>query len=88
MTLARAEGLTVREEPYSIDQWRSDAKSGRLTEAFACGTSAFIAPVIEIDKRRIGAGTMGPITTTLRKKHRQVLHGEDSVYKHLLTPLS
>ena len=25
MTLARAEGLTVREEPYSIDQWREDA---------------------------------------------------------------
>src|SRR5262249_54029192 len=28
MTLARAEGLKVREEPYSIDQWQADAKSG------------------------------------------------------------
>lgn len=56
-------------------------------EVFACGTSAFVAPVIEIDKRRIGAGTMGPITTALREKHRQVLHGEDPVYKHLLTRL-
>jgi branched-chain amino acid aminotransferase len=56
-------------------------------EVFACGTSAFVAPVIEIDKRHIGTGTQRPLTTQLRKKHRQVLHGEDPVYGHLLTPL-
>ncbi len=38
LTIARAQGLTVREEPYAIDQWRADAASGRLVEAFACGT--------------------------------------------------
>ena len=30
LALARDEGLTVREERYSLDQWREDAKSGRL----------------------------------------------------------
>ncbi|MFX7879084.1 aminotransferase class IV, partial [Acinetobacter baumannii] len=27
ITLARDMGLTVREEPYSIDQWQADAQS-------------------------------------------------------------
>src|SRR6185437_15614861 len=36
LTLARAEGRAVREEHYSIDQWRADAASGRLRECFAC----------------------------------------------------
>lgn len=56
-------------------------------EAFACGTSAFVARIIEIDKRRIGAGAIGPVTARLREKHQQVLHGEDPTYQHLLTPI-
>jgi hypothetical protein len=42
--LARDAGRTVREERYSIDQWREDAASGRLREVFACGTAAASAP--------------------------------------------
>ena len=38
--LLREEGLQVREEPYSIDQWRADATKGRLLETMACGTGA------------------------------------------------
>src|SRR5690242_14913785 len=45
MRLARDRGLTVREELYSYDQWRADAASGRLREAFACGTAAVITPI-------------------------------------------
>lgn len=56
-------------------------------EVFACGTSAFVAPVIEIDKRKIGSGSIGPLTAQLREKHRQVLHGEDLAYGNLLTLL-
>lgn len=42
--LLRAREINVSEEPYSIDAWRADATSGRLSEAFACGTAAVIAP--------------------------------------------
>src|SRR6478672_7481273 len=45
ITLARGMGLTVREEPYAIEQWRADAESGRLTEAFACGTAAVVTAI-------------------------------------------
>jgi branched-chain amino acid aminotransferase len=45
LTLARDAGITVREEPYSIDQWKADAESGKLREAFACGTAAVVTPI-------------------------------------------
>ena len=56
--LARDMGLTVREEPYSIDQWKADAESGRLTEAFACGTAAVVTPIGKV-KEVDGEFTIG-----------------------------
>lgn len=68
--LARDMGLTVREEPYSIDQWQADAQSGRLTEAFACGTAAVVTPIGKVKGRKhgftIGDGHAGPVTERLK----------------------
>ena len=70
LVLARDRGLTVREERYSIDEWRADAASGRLVEAFACGTAAVvttIGEVVEAEGRfAIGNGVAGQVTTALR----------------------
>ena len=67
--LARDEGLTVREEPYAIDQWRADAKSGALAEAFACGTAAVVTPIGKVAgpdyEFVIGSGDTGPVTARL-----------------------
>ncbi len=54
-------------------------------EVFACGTSAFIAPIKEIDGRMIGNGDFGPISKKIREKHTKALHGEDAVYLKYLT---
>lgn len=56
-------------------------------EAFACGTSAYLAPVIEIDARRIGDKKTGPITKEISKKYLDILHGRDDKYRHLVTVL-
>src|SRR5208337_631561 len=48
ITLARAEGRTVREERFSYEQWKADAASGKVREAFACGTAAVVTPIGEI----------------------------------------
>lgn len=70
ITLARDMGVEVREEPYSIEQWRSDAQSGRLTEAFACGTAAVVTPIGRVKGKdgefAIGGGAAGPLTLRLR----------------------
>ncbi len=41
-------------------------------EVFACGTSAYVAPVIEIDARVIGGGTVGPITERVRQTYANI----------------
>lgn len=71
ITLARAQGLTVREERYAIDQWKRDAASGRLRESFACGTAAVVAPIGRVASPK-GSFTIGnpdvggPVTQRLR----------------------
>lgn len=70
--LLRDEGLTVREERYSIDQWRNDAQSGRLLETMACGTAAVVTPVGRVagpdGEFTIGSGGPGQLTAKLREK--------------------
>jgi branched-chain amino acid aminotransferase len=72
MLLARDGGLTVREEPYAIDQWQADAQSGRLTESFACGTAAVVTPVGKVTRGQssftIGAGGPGQVTAMLKER--------------------
>lgn len=70
LRLARDMGMTVREEPYSIEQWETDARSGRLTEAFACGTAAVVTPIGSVKGAEgeftIGGQSTGPLTMRLR----------------------
>ena len=72
LTLARDEGLTLREDRYSIDQWRKDSASGRLVETFACGTAAVVTPVGKVCSHEgeftVGAGGPGPITQRLKDR--------------------
>jgi branched-chain amino acid aminotransferase len=74
LALAREEGLTVREERYSIDQWRADAASGKLLETFACGTAAVVTPVGKVSDTdsSFTIGTGGPGQTTGKLKERLV----------------
>ncbi|MCP1230865.1 branched-chain amino acid aminotransferase [Acetobacter indonesiensis] len=71
LTLARDKGLTVREEPYAIDQLYADANSGRLREVFACGTAAVVTPIGTLKSAEgdcvINNGQTGELTAALRK---------------------
>lgn len=79
ITLARDAGLTVREEPYAIDQWQADAESGKLTESFACGTAAVVTPVGKVTRGEtsftIGAGGPGQVTAMLKDKLVSIQRG-------------
>ena len=79
LEIARDEGMPVLERDIDLTELYV------AEEAFACGTSAFVAPIIEIDKRTIGTGAMGPITKNLQAKHTAILHSKDSRYANLLT---
>jgi branched-chain amino acid aminotransferase len=77
--LAHDEGLTVREERYSIDQWRADAMSGRLREAFACGTAAVVTSIGMVQDEgqsfTIGSGGPGQLTERLRARLVDIQRG-------------
>ena len=80
LQLARDEGLTVKEERYSIDQWREDAASGRLVEAFACGTAAVVTPVGKVASHdgafTVGSGGPGQLTQKLKNRLVSIQRGE------------
>ena len=77
--IARDEGLTVREEPYAIDQWRADTASGALAEAFACGTAAVVTPIGRVAGPDygfpIGNGDTGPVTARLSARLDAIQRG-------------
>lgn len=80
LELARAEGLTVREERYAFDQWRADAASGALLETFACGTAAVVTAVGRVaghfGEFTVGSGGPGQLTQKLRQQLVAIQRGE------------
>jgi len=57
-------------------------------EVFACGTSTYIAPVIEVDARVVNGGRAGPVTERISEKYHAVLRGQDADFEGLVTHLT
>ncbi len=81
MTLARDElGVPVverdidRTELYTAD------------ECFMTGTAAHVTPVVELDRRAIGTGKMGPITSEIVRLYFDIITGKNPKYLHWCTP--
>ena len=82
LILCREElGLTVierqvgRTETYVAD------------EVFFCGTGAQVSPVIEVDRRPVGSGKIGPITARIQQLYFEVVKGNHAKYRRWCTPV-
>ena len=79
--LAQDEGIPVeirridRSELYVAD------------EMFLCGTGVQVSPVVEIDHRKIGSGTVGPIARLIKDRYFAAVRGRLPQYEHWLTPI-
>lgn len=62
------ERLISRDELYSAD------------EVFFTGTAAEVTPVREIDNRKVGDGTRGPVTKRLQERFFQVVRGPEDLH--------
>lgn len=80
--LAKEAGIEVEQRTVDLTELYIAA------EVFASGTSAYVAPIIEVDARKIGDGKIGPLTQKIKKLHQNVLHGEDTHRTDWLTSLS
>jgi branched-chain amino acid aminotransferase len=70
LELAREMGIATEERAIDLTElYIAD-------EVFACGTSAFVAPVIEIDRRMIGEGAQGALTERVRVAYQAMMRGE------------
>jgi branched-chain amino acid aminotransferase len=80
LTLAADQGFAVREGDVRVDEWRKECADGTITEVFACGTAAVVAPVGEACTAdggwRVGSGTAGPVTLALRERLLAIQHGQ------------
>jgi len=56
-------------------------------EVFLCGTGAQVSPVVEIDKRSIGSGGVGPLTVALQQAYFDVVRGVNRAYSAWLRPV-
>jgi branched-chain amino acid aminotransferase len=79
LQLAREQGFRAEERKITVDEWRADVQSGRMTEAFACGTAAVITPVGHVKSRKgdwtINHGETGPVAAKLRETLLNLQHG-------------
>ena len=72
IVLAEEKGLRVEQRPYSFAEWQDDATSGKLVEAFACGTAAVLAGIGLVrhagGEFLVGDGETGKLTNELRQE--------------------
>lgn len=82
LAMAKDLGIEVREKRITRDEvYIAD-------EAFFTGTAAEVTPIRELDRRSIGEGVRGPITTQLQKLFFDIVHGRNPAYLDWLTPVA
>ncbi|MEI2690607.1 MAG: branched-chain amino acid transaminase [Anaerolineae bacterium] len=82
MELAAAE-LNIEVQEREIDRTELYV----CDELFFCGTGVQVAAITAVDRRPVGAGVMGPITTALRDLYFDVVRGHVAQYRHWNTPV-
>lgn len=79
LTVAKDLGYRTEEGMINIDEWRDGVASGEISEIFACGTAAVIAPVGQAKSAAgtwvTGDGTPGRITMEIRNQLLGIQHG-------------
>ena len=56
-------------------------------EAFLCGTGVQVSPIVEVDHRPVGSGSIGPIGRLVRDRYFEAVRGKLPEYAHWLTPI-
>ncbi len=56
-------------------------------EVFLTGTAAHLTPVVEVDRRKVGDGKIGPVTQKLSALFYDAIKGKNERYSHWCTPV-
>jgi branched-chain amino acid aminotransferase len=88
--ITRSSILTIAKDLNIPIQERSIDRSELYIadEAFMCGSSARITPILSIDKRPVGGGNVGELTAKISEKYAAAQAGAADSYKDWLTPVN
>jgi branched-chain amino acid aminotransferase len=79
--LVRDSGIELVEDRFTRDEvYIAD-------EVFVTGTAAEVTPIREVDDRRIGSGSPGPVTRDLQDLYQRIVRGRERKYLSWLTPV-
>jgi len=87
--ITRETAITLAQDELGLEVVERDIDRSELytaDECFMTGTAAHITPVVELDQRPIGTGTMGPVAEQLVKLYFDVITGRNAKYAHWCTP--
>ncbi|MBI2184725.1 MAG: branched-chain amino acid transaminase [Thaumarchaeota archaeon] len=56
-------------------------------ELFFTGTAAGVTPILEVDKRPVGNGEVGPVTKLIKEEYNKIVNGKSKKYAQWLTPI-
>jgi branched-chain amino acid aminotransferase len=72
----------------SIEKTFKPAELYKADEMFFCGTGAQISPIVQVEKKKIGSGMVGPVTKALQDIYFRAVRGEIKKYQKWLTPVT
>ncbi len=82
LQIARDAGIAVEErEVDRTELYVAD-------EIFFCGTGVQVTPVTKIDRRPVGNGKVGPITSRIQRTFFDTVQGKTAEYREWLTPVA
>jgi branched-chain amino acid aminotransferase len=80
LTLAPELGIPAEEGRISVQQWRAGCESGEITEVFACGTAAVVAPVTAVKGAAaswtVDGAAPGPVSSRLKDQLLGIQFGD------------
>lgn len=89
--ITRQTVITMAWEELGVETVERDIDRSELyicDECFMTGTAAHVSPVVEVDRRPVGDGTVGPIAAKLMSLYFDVVRGAHPKYAHWCTPVA
>ena len=77
--LAKDEGIEVEETTLTPEDMKN------ADEAFFTGTAAEVSPIASLDGKEIGDKAPGPITSKIKEKFLEIVHGKNPKYEDWLS---
>ncbi|MEX2237065.1 MAG: branched-chain amino acid transaminase [Dehalococcoidia bacterium] len=88
--ITRESVMTVAREELGFETIERAVDRSELyttDEVFMTGTAAHVSAVVEVDRRPVGNGDVGPVTRHLQKTYFEAITGNNASYMHWCVPV-